>query len=164
LRQQRDRDALRDALLDGTIDALVSDHTPVDDDAKTLPFAEAEPGATGLELLLSLALKWSHEMTGPTAKAQGTDPIMRALGVITHRPAGVLAQALAPQGAQPGQLCVGTQADICIFNPSAERVVRAEGLRSQGKHTPFMGYALPGQVQMTLVRGEVTFDNMASEA
>jgi dihydroorotase len=61
LRQQRDRDALRAALADGTIDALVSDHNPVDEDAKTLPFAEAEPGATGLELLLSLALKWSQD-------------------------------------------------------------------------------------------------------
>eukprot|EP01035_Chromulina_nebulosa_P040739 gene40740-55082_t len=47
LRQVRDRDALRAGLADGTIDALVSDHTPVDEDAKTLPFAEAEPGATG---------------------------------------------------------------------------------------------------------------------
>ena len=61
LRQQRDRDALRAALADGTIDALVSDHTPVDEDAKTLPFAEAEPGATGLELLLGLALKWGRK-------------------------------------------------------------------------------------------------------
>ena len=57
LRQQRDRDAIRAGLADGSIDALVSDHTPVDADAKNLPFAEAEPGATGLELLLSLALK-----------------------------------------------------------------------------------------------------------
>ena len=52
---------MRDGLADGTIDALVSDHTPVDADAKTLPFAESEPGATGLELLLSLALKWGQE-------------------------------------------------------------------------------------------------------
>lgn len=63
LRQQADRDALREALADGTIDALVSDHTPVDEDAKMLPFAEAEPGATGLELLLSLALKWGQELS-----------------------------------------------------------------------------------------------------
>ncbi|NVO06615.1 MAG: dihydroorotase, partial [Rhodoferax sp.] len=61
LRQQRDRDALRAALADGTIDALVSDHTPVDEDAKALPFAESEPGATGLELLLSLTLKWAAQ-------------------------------------------------------------------------------------------------------
>ncbi len=61
LRQQRDRDALRAGLADGTIDVLVSDHTPVDEDEKALPFAESEPGATGLELLLSLALKWSND-------------------------------------------------------------------------------------------------------
>jgi dihydroorotase len=61
LRQVRDRDALRAGLADGTIDALVSDHTPVDADAKALPFAEAEPGATGLELLLGLALKWGEQ-------------------------------------------------------------------------------------------------------
>ncbi len=60
LRQQADRDALAAALADGTVDALVSDHTPVDEDAKAVPFAEAEPGATGLELLLSVALKWSR--------------------------------------------------------------------------------------------------------
>jgi dihydroorotase len=54
LRSQRDRDAIRAGLLDGTIDAVCSDHTPVDDDEKLLPFGEASPGATGLELLLSL--------------------------------------------------------------------------------------------------------------
>ena len=59
LRSLRDRDALRAGLLDGTIDAICSDHTPVDEDAKQLPFAEAEAGATGLELLLPLVLKWA---------------------------------------------------------------------------------------------------------
>ena len=67
LRQQRDRDAIRAALADGTIDALVSDHTPVDADAKNLPFAEAEPGATGVELLLSLALHWGAAAGLPLA-------------------------------------------------------------------------------------------------
>jgi len=163
LRQQRDRDALREALFDGTIDALVSDHTPVDDDAKTLPFAEAEPGATGLELLLSLALKWSQEMEASSPNLSG-DTLMRALGVITHRPAGVLAPALTSQGPQPGRLQVGAPADICIFNPLVERVVSAESLRSQGKHTPFMGYALPGEVQMTLVGGAVTYERAKNAA
>ncbi|MBP9942751.1 MAG: dihydroorotase, partial [Comamonas sp.] len=74
LRQQRDRDALSAALADGTIDALVSDHCPVDDDAKVLPFAEAESGATGVELLLSLAVKWSQD---------GAIPLRRALEVVT---------------------------------------------------------------------------------
>src|SRR5687767_12377087 len=81
LRQQSDRDALREGLADGTIDALVSDHTPVDEDAKTLPFAEAEPGATGLELLLSLSLKWAQE---------GGTGLARALAVLTSEPARVL--------------------------------------------------------------------------
>ena len=62
LRQGKDRDALRAGLADGTIDALVSDHTPIGDDDKMLPFGEAVPGATGLELLLSLALKWGDEV------------------------------------------------------------------------------------------------------
>ncbi len=61
LRALRDRDALRQGLLDGTVDAICSDHTPVDDDAKQRPFAESESGATGLELLLPLSLKWARE-------------------------------------------------------------------------------------------------------
>jgi len=60
LRGQRDRDAIRAGLLDGTIDAMCSDHSPVDDDGKQVPFAEAEAGATGLELLLSLTLRWAE--------------------------------------------------------------------------------------------------------
>ena len=85
LRHQRDRDALRAALADGTIDALVSDHTPVAADAKTLPFAEAEPGATGLELLLSLALKWGQD---------SDVGLLRTLDVLTHAPAQVLGEHL----------------------------------------------------------------------
>jgi dihydroorotase len=69
LRQQRDREALRAGLADGTIDALVSDHTPVGADEKDLPFAESEPGATGLELLLSLTLKWAQDDKVPLGQA-----------------------------------------------------------------------------------------------
>ena len=72
LRGLRDRDALRAGLADGTIDAICSDHTPVDDDAKQVPFAEAEPGATGLELLLPLTLKWAREARLPLAGGAGT--------------------------------------------------------------------------------------------
>ncbi len=68
-RTQRDRDAIRAAVADGTIDAICSDHTPVDDDAKLLPFSEAEPGVTGLELLLPLTLKWAQEADVPLASA-----------------------------------------------------------------------------------------------
>ena len=149
LRQQRDRDALRAALLDGTVDALVSDHTPVDEDAKTLPFAEAEPGATGLELLLSLALKWSQDSGAP---------LHRALAVVTSAPAQVLGSALGTLQASVGQLVEGGVGDVCIFDPSSAWTVIDQALRSQGKHTPFTGYELPGRVRCTLVGGQIAFE------
>lgn len=154
LRQQRDRDALREGLADGTIDALVSDHTPVDEDAKTLPFAEAEPGATGLELLLGLALRWGQE--------SGVG-LVRALGVLTHEPARVLGSALGTLQASAGQLVDGGIADVCIFDASAEWTVTPERLRSQGRHTPFAGHALPGVVRYTIVGGQVAFESRAHE-
>jgi dihydroorotase len=148
LRQQRDRDALRAALADGTIDALVSDHTPVDEDAKALPFAEAEPGATGLELLLSLTLKWA---------ADSGVSLADALATITCRPAAVLGTALGPLAGQLGRLAVGTVADVCVLDAAAHWIVAAQTLRSQGKHTPFGGYEMPGRVRATLVGGQVAY-------
>ena len=148
LRQQRDRDALRAGLLDGTIDALVSDHTPVDEDAKNLPFAESEPGATGLELLLSLAYKW-HLDTGIA--------LARAIAVVTDGPAKVLGAALGPRLGRTGHLQVGGLADLCVFDPQANWTVQPDTLVSQGKHTPFSGYELPGRVRCTLVGGRVAY-------
>jgi len=149
LRQQRDRDALREGLADGTVDALVSDHTPVDEDAKTLPFAEAEPGATGLELLLSLALKWGQE--------SGVG-LTRALAVLTSEPARVLGNALGTLQASCGRLVEGGVADLCVFDPQAHWTVAPGALRSQGKHTPFSGYELPGRVRCTIAAGQLAFD------
>ncbi len=149
LRQQRDRDALREGLADGTVDALASDHTPVDEDAKTLPFAEAEPGATGLELLLGLSLKWGQE--------SGVG-LTRALAVLTSEPARVLGSALGTLQASAGQLVAGGVADLCIFDPLAAWVVQPDALRSQGKHTPFSGYELPCRVRCTIVGGHVAFE------
>ncbi|MES2424425.1 MAG: dihydroorotase [Pseudomonadota bacterium] len=150
LRQQRDRDALQAGLADGAIDALVSDHTPVEADAKTLPFAESEPGATGLELLLSLALKWGDAPGGPG--------LQRALAVLTQGPAKVLGDALGTLQASSGRLVEGGAADICIFDPSAAWTVEPNALCSQGKHTPFSGYQLPGRVRATLVGGQLAFE------
>ena len=156
LRQQRDRDALRAALADGTIDALVSDHMPVGTDEKHLPFAEATPGATGLELLLSLALKWGAD-TGP-----GDGGLRRALSVVTAGPVGVLGSAVGSLAESAGRLVEGGVADVCIFDPQASWTVTAEGLRSQGKHTPFAfehgGVLMPGRVQATLVAGTVAYE------
>jgi dihydroorotase len=148
LRQQADREALREALADGTIDALVSDHTPVDEDAKMLPFAEAEPGATGVELLLSLALKWGQE--------SGVG-LTRALAVLSSEPARVLGNALGTLQASAGQLVVGGVADVCVFDPQADWTVQPEALRSQGKHTPFAGYELPARVRCTIVGGQIAY-------
>ena len=149
LRQQRDRDAIRAALADGTIDALVSDHTPVDEDAKTLPFAEAEPGATGVELLLSLALKWGSE---------SGQSLAQTLAKITSAPVGVLGESLGSLAASAGKLVEGGVADLCLFDPEARWIVRPGNLRSQGKHTPFGGYELPGRVRCTLVGGAVAYE------
>lgn len=148
LRQQRDRDAIRAGLADGCIDALVSDHTPVDEDAKHLPFAEAEPGATGLELLLSLALKWGEEQ----GLSMGT-----ALSAVTSSPVKVIGKALGSLASSAGRLVEGGLADICIFHPTELWTVRAAALKSQGRHSPFMGYELPGCVKLTLVSGLVAY-------
>ena len=149
LRQSRDRDALAAALADGTIDALVSDHTPVDEDAKAVPFAEAEPGATGLELLLSVALKWSRDAGVPLA---------RAVAAVTSEPARVLGAALGTLQASVGRIVEGGVADLCVLDANAAWTVRADALRSQGKHTPFSSYELPGRVRCTLVGGQVAFE------
>jgi dihydroorotase len=154
LRQQRDRDALQAGLLDGTIDALVSDHNPVEADAKNLPFGEAEPGATGLELLLSLALKWGQ---------QHNVSLSNTLSRITVKPSQVLESSLGTLASSVGRLNVGGAADICIFDPQAQWSVTAHALRSQGKHTPFAhemsGSLMPARVKMTLVNGQIAFDS-----
>lgn len=144
LRAQRDRDAIRAAVLDGTVDAVCSDHTPVDDDEKLLPFGEASPGATGLELLLSLMLKWVEDQ-------HDADGALRlALGRITHEAARIA-------GLPAGTLGIGAAADVVLFDPNARWKVEGKTLASQGKHTPFLGYELAGQVRATIVRGRVAY-------
>jgi len=141
LRSQRDRAGLRAGLLDGTIDAICSNHSPVDDDAKQLPFAEAEAGATGLELLLPLVLKWAE---------QEKVPLLHALSRITSNPAQLLGQKM-------GHLSVGAHADICVFDPQAHWKVEPAALKSQGKNTPFNGYEMQGRVRYTLLDGQLVF-------
>ena len=148
LRQPRDRDALRAGLADGTIDALVSDHNPVDADAKVLPFADAEPGATAVELLLGLAAQWAQ---------QDGLGLMQALSVLTTGPLKVLGGALGTLQASVGQIIEGGVADLCVFDPNSAWQVRPEALRSQGKHTPFEGHVLPVSVRATLVGGQVAW-------
>ncbi|HEU0201766.1 MAG TPA: dihydroorotase [Burkholderiaceae bacterium] len=141
LRAQRDRDAIVSGLADGTIDAICSDHAPIGVDDKLLPFAEAEPGATALETLLPLVLKW--------ATNTGT-PLVKALAKVTSDAARVLNE-------DTGRLRVGAKADITIFDPAAPWRVLPEALISHGKNTPFAGYELEGRCRYTLVGGEVRF-------
>jgi dihydroorotase len=142
LRSQRDRDALSQALADGAVDCVCSDHTPVDDDGKHLPFAEAEAGATGLELLLPLTLKW-----GAARKLN----LAQTLARITSDPARIL-------GTASGRLSAGAPADITLFDPQASLRVSADSLKSQGKNTPFLGYELQGRVKATIVNGNVVYE------
>ena len=143
LRSTRDKAALCQGLKDGTLDAICSDHTPVDDDAKLLPFAEAEAGATGLELLLPLTLKWAVENKVSMAEA---------IAKITSHPANIL-------GISGGDLSVNANADIAIFNPTTEWKVEAKQLQSEGKNTPFLGVNMLGKVQYTLLNGQISFQN-----
>jgi dihydroorotase len=142
LRAQRDRDALRAGLADGTVDAICSDHTPVDDDGKQVPFAEAEPGATCLELLLPLTLKWARE---------ARVPLPAALARVSVQPLRVLGLPAALLAAQQ-------VADLCVFDPEAWWRVEPAALHSQGKNTPMLGMELQGRVRYTLVNGRIVFE------
>ena len=143
LRSQRDRDALSRGLADGAIDCLCSDHTPVDEDGKHRPFAQAEPGATGLELLLPLTLNW-----GQTNKLG----LAATLARITCEPARVL-------GVGSGRLAAGAPGHVVVFDPAAPVRVAPETLKSQGKNTPFLGYELAGRVRYTIVAGSVVYES-----
>lgn len=141
LRSGADRAALREAVSEG-LAAICSDHSPVDEDGKQLPFAEALPGATALELLLPLTLKLAEEMKMP---------LSAALARVTCDPSAVL-------GIDAGSLAVGMPADVCVFDPQVPWRVLPEVLRSQGKNTPFVGYEMAGRVSATLVGGRVVFE------
>lgn len=146
-RSLNDKNAISLGLLDGTIDAICSDHTPVDDDEKTLPFGEATPGATGLELLLPLTLKWAEKYI-----PNSPDFLVKAIAKITSEPARILQLPI-------GQLTPGYPADICIFSKNTKWTVTPSSFASQGKHTPFIGKTLTGKVKMTIVEGRIAYEN-----
>ena len=106
-----------------------------------MPFAEAEPGATGMELLLPLTLAWASRHKVPLATA---------LARITCDPARIL-------GLDCGRLATGAPADICVFDPAAKFTVSRERLKSQGKNTPFLGRELAGEVRYTLIDGHLAY-------
>jgi dihydroorotase len=142
LRTSRDREALCRGVKDGTIDAICSDHTPVDDDAKLVPFAVAEAGATGLELLLPLTLKWAND---------NKISLFEAVSKITEKPASILC-------IDSGHLSLGANADIAIFDPTSIWQVKANELKSQGKNTVFLNMEMIGKVKYTLLNGQFTYE------
>lgn len=122
--------------------ALCSDHTPLDQDAKLIPFGEAKPGATGLELLLPLTLKWA---------SAAQRPLIDALKPVTSAPAAILGRD------DLGHLGIGARADVCLFAADERWQVNAKTLKSLGKNTPFLHQELTGKARITLVGGEVVF-------
>lgn len=142
LRSQADREALSAGAARGTA-AICSDHTPVGADDKLLPFGEAKPGATGLELLLPLTLKW--------AQMAGVE-MATAIARLTATPAAVL-------GIDSGHLGTGAAADICIFDPDMHWRVEPGSLRSRGKNSPWQGYEMTGKARATLVGGRLVYES-----
>lgn len=138
-RTQRDRDGLRAALTDGVIGAICSDHQPHDVDAKLAPFAATEPGSSGLETLLPLALRLAEEKVLS---------LSQAIARITCDPAHIF-------GIDAGTLGIGKHADLCIVDPQARWTVSDKTLLSRGKNSPFLGWELQGKVTHTLLNGRI---------
>ncbi len=143
LRSQRDKEALRKGLAEGTIDAICSDHQPHDDDAKAAPFSMTEPGASTLEVLLPLTLQL-------TAKNGLT--LSEAIATVTIHP-GIIA------GIEAGTLSPGAAADICVFDPTQTWTVTRDQLKSAGKNTPFNEWEMTGKVTHTLLGGELVYES-----
>lgn len=141
LRAEEDRLALIEALADGTIDTLVSDHDPRSADVKRLPFGQAAPGVVGLETLLALSLSTFHS---------GKVDLVTLLRSLTEAPAVLL-------GLDTGRLEVGRYADLAIFDLEKPWVVDAEKLSSSAKNTPFDTLPVQGQVWRTIVGGKTLF-------
>jgi dihydroorotase len=143
LRTQTDRDRLRQAVSEGDIQVICSDHQPHEADAKTEPFPLTAPGISGLETLLPLSLKLVEE---------GVLDLSTAIATLTAGPARVLDLPL-------GRLDPGRSADICIFDPEAIWELEPEAMASQGKNTPFAGWEFRGQVTHTLFEGRLTWSS-----
>ena len=142
LRSQYDRDALREAVADGSIDCLCSDHQPHEIDAKLKPFPSAQPGVSGLDTLLPLALRLVAEEVLPLG------PLMAKL---TSNPATIF-------GLPGGKIGVGEVADLIIVDPDSHWECDPARFVSKGKNTPFRGWDFDGSVTHTLIDGKVIYE------
>lgn len=141
LRTQRDQDALRNAIADGTIDAICSDHQPHDIDAKQAPFASTEAGISALETFLPLCLRLTQ---------QTSLSLSEVISKITNAPANIL-------NVNAGTLTIGENADICIFDTDEDWQLTTELINSYGKNTPLLGWNFQGRVKHTLINGRQVF-------
>lgn len=146
LRTQRDRDALREAVAEGVVSVICSDHQPHEPDAKLAPLGETEPGIAGLETLLPLTLRLVDE---------GVLDLMAAIGRLTTGPADVLKRAT-------GTLSPGNTADICLIDPDVFWTLTPERLCGRGHNTPFIGWEFHGQVTHTLLNGRIVYQRNSS--
>ncbi len=137
LRHEDDRQAVIQALAEGLIDVVVSDHNPQDVETKRLPFAEAADGAVGLETLLSASLRLVHE---------GSVTLPALLAALSTRPAEIL-------GLPCGRLAPGAPADLVLFDLDRPYVLDKRDLRSRSKNSPFDEARLEGKVVATYVGG-----------
>ncbi|MDH4563556.1 dihydroorotase [Pseudomonas sp. BN411] len=141
LRTRADRDALREAVKSGVINAISSHHQPHEPDAKLAPFGATEPGMSGVELLLPLAM---------TLVQDGLLDLPTLLARLTVGPARALRLPA-------GRLAVGAPADVVLFDPQATTLA-GETWKSKGDNCPFIGHCLPGKVRYTLVDGRIIFE------
>jgi len=141
LRGEPDRIAMVEALACGLIDVIVSDHNPQDVETKRLPFGEAEPGAIGLETLLSAGLRLVHA---------GQVALPRLLQALSTGPAEIL-------GLPQGRLRKGAPADVIRFDPEEPYVLDPAQLHSRSRNTPFDGARMEGRVKLTVVAGEIVW-------
>ncbi len=146
LRSLADREALRQAVAEGVIGAICSDHQPHEDDAKLAPFPSTQPGISALETLLPLTLKLVED---------GLLDLMTAISRLTYGPANIL-------GTSAGRLSIGDSADLCIINPNIQWVFDAEQMVSAGHNTPFHGWPFQGRVSHTLLDGHLIYQLKSS--
>jgi len=142
LRTENDRQSLVEAVNDGTIDVIVSDHKPEDEESKRLTFSQAATGATGIETLLPLALELFHN---------GSIKLNKIIASITSNPAKIL-------GIDKGSLQIGRDADLCVVDINKPWVVNKDELLSKSKNTPIEDRKLQGQIIKTFVKGEIAFE------
>jgi len=137
-RSERDRDALRQAVADGVIDAICSDHQPHEIDAKLTPFEESSPGISGFETLLPLVLRLVEEKVIDESQA---------IAYLTHKPAALIKSKI-------GTLEAGRKADLSLFDPKEFWQLDVSQLLSNGKNTPFSGWSFSGKTAQTFVKGK----------